>query len=67
MIHYLSFEALAEKLGVSSRQARHIVKAHRCQVVKFYGFGSRVRVSDEALGAMRSAGDGRRWYSHIAK
>jgi hypothetical protein len=62
MMHYLSFDALAEQLAVSSRQAYRIVKAHHCQVVKFPGHGSRVCVPDHVLEAMKAEGGGHRWH-----
>lgn len=61
MIHDLTFGALADQIGVGQRQARRLAKKHCCHVIKFHGYGSRVRVSDYVLEAMRRDATGRRW------
>ncbi|RVJ12581.1 hypothetical protein [Sinorhizobium medicae] len=64
MIHDLTFDALAVQIGVAQRQARRLAKKHGCCVVKFHGHGSRVRVPDHVLEAMRRDADGRRWQAN---
>lgn len=67
MTQVLSFETLAHRLEVSPRQARRLAVKFNCDVMKFYGHGSRLRVPDATLNAMQAEATGRRWQTKRTK